>query len=209
MTRLMNQGARHFELQFQWEDDRLVFRHRQRGLPVEVTEAERDRLVERYKARSKMGMRILLTTLIGVSLVIGFLSPLVPTADYLGFGLFGGVFLSILLLHRWAFDGTTAHLRDRRPIGEPLGAAGGFIRSVGGMPTRHLVFGMAYFALCVVLIPAMSPGKRPDPLTLLVLAIAGGSLLLSLIVKWALYERRRLRGRAAGSLDRARSLRID
>src|ERR1044071_9412634 len=41
------------ESQFRWEVDRWVFRYRQRGTPVEVTEWERDRLVARHIERTK------------------------------------------------------------------------------------------------------------------------------------------------------------
>jgi len=53
----MFRSSEQFEKQFRWEVDRWVFRFRQRGTPVEVTELERDRLIARHVQRSRIMTR--------------------------------------------------------------------------------------------------------------------------------------------------------
>lgn len=205
----MARNTRKFELQFQWEVGRLVFRHRQRGVPVEVTEDERDRLVERYAAQLKLAQGAMMAGLIGGAMVMAVLIKLVPDTLYVGFGIYGGMIVALVGIDRWSFDGTTATLRQRKPIGEPLGAAGGFVRTLSAMKTRDLWLALAYTAVLGVMFSATFAGDPAEYFTLAIFVFAAVMLLLMLVLKGALHQRDRLRDERSHLIERAHELRPD
>ncbi|MEO7635732.1 MAG: hypothetical protein ABIS38_08825 [Sphingomicrobium sp.] len=205
----MARDTRKFELQFQWEVDRLVFRHRQRGLPIEVTEEERDRLVERYAARLKLAQQALFAGLLGGAMLVGLLSKFVPDGVYVGFALYGAMIVSLITIDRWCFDGTTATLRRRKPIGEPLGTTGAFVRTIAGIAARDLWMALAYAAVLGVLVSASFGGEPTEYWTIAIFVFVVIVLIVMLILKGALHERDRLRKSQSRLIERSRELRTD
>ena len=61
----MPRDTRPFDLQFQWEVDKIVFRHRQSGVPVEVSAAERDYYQAVYTKRFRSLGRVMSNSMLG------------------------------------------------------------------------------------------------------------------------------------------------
>ena len=60
-----------YAAQFRVEEGMLVYRHRRRGAPVEVSEAERDRAIERFVSAARMVTWTALATLGGMAMLLG------------------------------------------------------------------------------------------------------------------------------------------
>jgi len=67
----MNRSSQAFEGQFRWEVDRWVFRYRQRGTPVEVSELEREHLIAVHKARLASAARLSIVTMFAMAFIAG------------------------------------------------------------------------------------------------------------------------------------------
>ena len=205
----MRNETRHFAAQFQWEVDRLVFRHRQRGDPVEVEEEERDRLIERFQARSKLAGRGTFIAIAGGAFFYNGFATWVKNPLLLLVPMYGGLMITVFLLRRWAFDGTTEHLRKRTVIGERLGVAGGYLRAIAAVPARRIWGSLLYLLVVAWFSGHAFFGEDGGTAAMVIFGFTGAGLLLALLAKGALASRDRLRRRNAELVDRARSLRPD
>jgi hypothetical protein len=201
--------TRNFAAPFQWEVDRLVFRHRPRGDPVEVDEEERDRLIERFRERSRAAGRGMFAALFGSAFLYSIFAQWIENPLLLLVPTYGGVMISTVLLHRWAFDSPTEHLRKRPVIGERLGPTGGYLRAIAAVPARNIWGGLLYLFFVGWLSAAAFAKKEGGTVSIAMFGIVGALLLLALLAKGALASRDRLRRRDGRLLHRARSLRAD
>ena len=201
-----------FEKQFRWEVDRWVFRFRQRGTPVEVTELERDRLLARHIQRTKT----MTHAWIGGVLVAGALTaPLLrfdqvaPFIVPLYFGL--AVTLRFVLAY-WADQAVTLHLRERLPIGEKLGLFGMWMMRAEVTPWPQLLLGCVAIASAAALVfglPRDQFGPMERWASIAVVCLAAVTVALLIVVKWMVDWRERRRQAWREELDAAREMRVD
>ena len=201
-----------FESQFRWEVDRWVFRFRQRGTPVEVTELERDRLVARHIQRTKTVTR----AWIGGILIAGTLTPpllrfeqIAPYIVPLYFAL--AVTLRFVLGY-WADQAVTLHLRERLPIGEKLSLFGMWIMRAEVTPWPQLWLGSVAIAAAGALVFGL-PEDQFGPLerwaSIAVVGLAAVTVALLIIVKSMVDWRERRRQAWRDELDAVREMRVD
>lgn len=205
----MTRDTRPFDLQFQWEVDRIVFRHRQSGVPVEVSAAERDFYQAVYAKRLGLLGRIMINSMLGCAAltIVGLFGLCIGPAAYFPLVLIIGMIIVIPFADRWSFNGTTKTLRDRPAIGEPLGRAGQNLRWLSKLPARELWGSLAYL---LVISALLSPTiMKFDSTGWFPLAVCGFLALLfviALLAKGAQHERNRLRRESGKLIDRARRL---
>lgn len=201
-----------FEKQFRWEVDRWVFRFRQRGTPVEVTEIERDRLVARHIHRTKTVTR----AWIGGVLAAGALTvPLLrfdQIAPYIVPLYFALAVTLRFVLAYWADQAVTLHLRERLPIGEKLGLFGTWMMRAEVTPWPQLLLGCAAIASAGALIfgvPADQFGQMERWTSIAVVSLAAVTVALLITVKLMVDWRERRRQAWRQELDAAREMRVD
>lgn len=206
----MFRSSRPFESQFRWEVDRWVFRFRQRGTPVEVTELERDRLVARHIQRSRTSTRAWFAGIFAVCFLSAFAMPYVP-ASWMAAGYFGSAILLGFALRYWADQAVTLPLRRRLPVGEKLGFLGAWMMRAEVTSWPQLLLGFAGVipaSILVLTLPStFSKVERwtGAAVVILVGAMLTFMLILKLLVDWR--ERRRNAWRE--ELDEARDSRVD
>ena len=201
-----------FENQFRWEVDRWVFRFRQRGTPVEVTELERDRLVARHIQRTKTVTR----AWIGGVLVAGALTaPLLrfdQIAPYIVPFYFALAVALRFVLAYWADQAVTLHLRERLPIGERLGLIGMWMMRAEITPWPQLLLGCVAIASASALVLGL-PEDQFGPLerwaSIGVVSLAAVTVALLIVVKLMVDWRERRRQAWRRDLDAAREMRVD
>jgi hypothetical protein len=196
---------RKFEQQFQWEVDRLVFRHRHGGDPIEVTQEERDRLVERHRWRMGVANKVLAVVILSSVLVI----MIWPTKMHFVPVLSGvAVICWMPALNWWAYSDVTAGLRQRTPIGLRLGFGGRVARQAQALRWRDLLGGSAYLVVVSVLTANALLTDRAQRLAFIALDLVIGALFAwMMLMKWAQRERDRLHDEKIDAIHRARELR--
>ena len=201
-----------YDLQFRWEEDRLVYRHKRRGAPIEVTPAERERALDRY---DRLKSRIV-NCWFGATVVVicGYLA-IMPAAFRAGpylVGIMGASGVSLGLLLEWAWNEPTRSWRRRRPIGEPLGRAGAMIMMIEKLSWRDVLIGIIgppLIALPMVASPRSDIWPPRGLFQWSVVTLIAGVILLGLLtalIKLGLHERRRLRERRRRRFAEARDL---
>ena len=208
----MFRSSEQFQKQFRWEVDRWVFRFRQRGTPVEVTELERDRLIARHVERSRIITRAWLAGVFAACFVVGIALRFEDRKNLIMACYFGMAVVLALGLHYWADQAVTLHLRKRLPIGEKLGFLGAWMMRAEVTPWPRLLLGYATIlpaAYLILGLPADQFGKGErwvsGAVVLLVAVMLTFMVAIKLLVDWR--ERRRTAWRQA--LDEARDLRLD
>jgi hypothetical protein len=195
---------RSFEDQFQWEVDRWVFRYRHKGDPVEVTVKERDRLVERHKARMLFGARLLKLGF-GVLVILLMVFPkLAMVATILSYA---AIILGVPLFSRWAYSDVTSHLRKRVPIGMRLGVVGQITRHAQAQSWLRLLSGVAYLGLISWMTMVGHPDDAFSVSYMLLAAVIGVFLCWMIVVKWAEQTSDRMREEKIEDIRRACELR--
>ena len=205
----MSRNTQAFDLQFQWEVDRIVFRHRQRGVPVEVTATERDFYQSLYSKRLRLLGRILSNTMLGCAAltIVGLFSLRIGSAAYLPLVMIIGLIIVTPFADRWSFDETTRTLRDRPAIGEPLGRAGRLLRPLSQVPARKLWGSLAYLLFVTALVsPMILKFDATGWFLLVVCALVFLLFAAALLVKGAQAERNRLQRESGKLIGRARRL---
>ena len=203
---------RRYDAQFRWEEGMLVYRHRQRGLPVEVSEAERDRAIERFVRATHTVTRAGIATFMVSAIAFNVVVPgaferveLIVAAMVSSGILFAGAM-------RWAWSMPTQGWRTRDPVGERLGRTGALVMMVEHLSWPRIVAGII---ATLVLVPVMATVGSSDAMAWpphtagqwVAALLIGVTLPLSLAmaaVKWALHERARLRRRGAKAIEEAR-----
>ena len=207
----MNRSSQAFEAQFRWEVDRWVFRYRQRGTPVEVSELERDHLIAVHKARLATAARLSIATMIAMAFIAGLGLQRVTGTKVMAAAYFGSVVMITLGLNHWATQAVTLHLRKRRPVGEKLGFLGAWMMRVEAMTWSEVVAGSLAAPLCVLVGAAVDEGYpiRYRLATYGLGAFAAGIMALVVVVKLMVDWRERRRRAWRKELDEARGLRVD
>ncbi|WP_324806995.1 hypothetical protein SH584_10760 [Sphingomonas sp. LY29] len=201
-----------YDAQFRWEEGMLVYRHRRRGVPVEVSDSERQRAIDRFVRTTRNTKRAALATFVlggaAINLIIpgAFGKVVLLVASLASFGLLYAAAL------RWAWNMPTQGWSNRKQVGERLGRTGAFIMLVERTTWPRIIIGLV---ATIVLIPIMagigpSAGLSWPPSTVgqwVAAILVGISLPLSLAtaaVKWAVTERDRLRLRGRTAIRDAR-----
>lgn len=196
-----------FGAQFRWEEGDLVFRYRQRGEPIRVSPAERDRALRRYlQLKKRVEMAFILAVLLA-----GVVPLVLDPSSEVGPILLGGMAISLvtclMLLQRWAWDAPTLAWRGRRSSGLPLAGSGGLLMQIERMSWRLIGWSWAYLLVLGLAWSLVDLDKAFGGWTVAwwLLAVVGGWLLIATALKVALSERQRLRrkriGAAADPLD--------
>ena len=201
-----------YDLQFRWEEDRLVYRHKRRGVPIEVLPAERERALERFE---RLYNRVVIwwsgTTMFLIGGFVAIMPESFRSAPYL-IAIMGASGVSLGLLSQWAWNEPTRHWRSRRPIGEPLGRPGALVMMTEKLKWREVavgIIGPPLIALPLVGSPRSDIWPPSSLFQWSVLALIAGVFMLGLLIgliKFALHERDRLRARRRQNLDDARRL---
>ena len=183
----------------------IVFRYRQRGLPVEVSAAERNRAVERFASLIRTAGRTIAATTISGLLAVNWLMPRAFGAVPLIVGVYLGIVATWAMMARWAWDQPTRGWRGRTPVGEPLGWVGAWLMRLEQARLGQLLYGAGTGGVLLVL-AIEYPG---DPWWFLPLTAALSLVMFAAIVaKVGLSERRRLRQRRFGDLRQSRDLHL-
>lgn len=201
-----------YDLQFRWEEDRLVYRHKRRGAPVEVLPAERERALERYE---KLYNRVVNGWFaVTFLLICGFLAIMpdsIQRGPYL-VAIMASSGISLGLLSEWAWNEPTRSWRGRRPIGLPLGRAGALVMMTEKASWRQVVVGIIgppLIALPFVGSPRSEIWPPQNLFQWFVLVLIAGVFLLGLLVgliKLGLRERAALKTRRGQQWEDARDL---
>ena len=195
-----------YDLQFRWEEGRLVYRHKRRGVPVEVLPAERERALERFERlynRVVNGWMAVTIFLIGAFVVA--MPERFRSGPYL-IAVMASSGISLGLLGEWAWNEPTRHWRSRRPIGEPLGRPGALVIMTEKLKWREVIIGIIgppLIALPMVASPRSDVWPPSSLFQWLVLLLIAGVFVLGLLIgliKLALHERDRLRSRRRSGL---------
>lgn len=201
-----------YAAQFRVEEGMLVYRHRRRGAPVEVSEAERDRAIERFVSAAHMVKATALAILVAGVMAFSVMFP----------GALGGppwilfavacsaVFASGAM--RWAWDMPTQGWRKREPVGEPLGQAGALIMLTEQVTWLQVAAGIIVplavapllAKIAAVDLFAWPPRSTEHWAVVLLVGTMLASGLLFATLKWALHERTRLRQRGRTAIEDAR-----
>lgn len=201
-----------YAAQFRVEEGMLVYRHRRRGAPVEVSEAERDRAIERFVSAARMVTWTALATLVvGVTAF----SLILPTAIGGPLWIFVAVASSAIFMLgalRWAWNMPTQGWREREPVGEPLGQAGALIMLTEQVTWLQVAAGIVVplavapmmAKIAAVDLLAWPPRSAEHWAVALLVATMLASGLLFATLKWALHERTRLRQRGRTAIEEAR-----
>ena len=201
-----------FESQFRWEVDRWVFRFRQRGTPVEITELERDRLVARHVQRTKTVTR---AWIVGVLIAGVLTAPLLrfeQVAPYIVPLYFALAVTLRFVLAYWADQAVTLHLRERLPIGEKLGLFGMWMMRAEVTPWPQILLGCAAIASAGALVfglPADQFGSMERWASIAVVCLAAVTVAMLIIVKLMVDWRERRRQAWRRELDAVREMRVD
>jgi cytochrome c biogenesis protein CcdA len=207
----MKRQSQAFEAQFRWEVDRWVFRYRQRGTPVEVTELERERLIAVHRARLATAARLTIVTMFAIAFTAGLGLQNVVGTKLMALAYFGSVLMITLGLNYWATQAVTLHLQKRRPVGEKLGFLGAWMMRVEAMTWGEVIAGCFAAPLCVLIGATMNEGLSVA-YRLSVYALAAFAVLimtLVVVVKLMVDWRERRRRSWRKELDEVRSLRMD
>ena len=201
-----------YAAQFRVEEGMLVYRHRRRGAPVGVSEAERDRAIERFVSAARMVKWAALAML-----VVGVMALSVTFPGALGgppwilFAVASSAIFTVGAL-RWAWDMPTQGWRGREPVGEPLGKAGALIMLTEQVTWLQVAAGIIVpLAVAPLLAKIAAVDRLAWPprsaehwaVALLVGAMLASGLLFAAL-KWALHERARLRQRGRTAIEEAR-----
>ena len=201
-----------FESQFRWEVDRWVFRFRQRGTPVEVTELERDRLVARHIQRTKTVTRAWIGGVLAAGALTAPLFRFDQIAPYIVPLYFALAVKLRFVLAYWADQAVTLHLRERLPIGEKLGLFGMWMMRTEVTPWPQLLLGCVATASAGALVLGL-PEDQFAPLErwagIGVVTLAAVTVALLIIVKLMVDWRERRRQAWREELDAAREMRVN
>lgn len=208
----MFRSSEPFESQFRWEVDRWVFRFRQSGTPVEVSAAERERLIDRHIQRSKIMARAWFAGIFVAGIIASFGLQIEGAKPYVAGGYFGSALMLMFMLRYWADQGVTLHLRERRPIGEKLGVLGVWMMRAEVTSWPKLLLGAVAVmpaAFIAVTLPEYEFGPFERWLTIGIVTLAAGTVVLMIVVKLMLDWRGRRRVAWREALEDARELRVD
>ena len=201
-----------FENQFRWEVDRWVFRFRQRGTPVEVTELERDRLVARHIQRTKTVTRAWIGGVLAAGALTAPLLRFDQIAPYIVPLYFALAVMLRFVLAYWADQAVTLHLRERLPIGEKLGLFGMWMMRAEVTPWPQLLLGSVAIAAAGGLVfglPQDQFGSLERGASIAVVTLAAVTVALLIIVKLMVDWRERRRQAWREELDAAREMRMN
>lgn len=200
-----------YDLQFRWEEGRLVYRHKRRGVPVEVLPAERERALDRYeRLYNRVVNGWLAVTIFLICSFVLMMPESFRRGPYL-IAIMVSSGISLGLLHEWAWNEPTRHWRSRRPIGEPLRRPGALVMMTEKLKWREVVVGIIgppLIALPVVGSPRSDVWPPNNLFQWAVLVLIAGVFVFGMLIgliKFALHERDRLRARRR-NLDDARRL---
>ena len=201
-----------YAAQFRVEEGMLVYRHRRRGAPVEVSEAERDRAIERFVAAARMVKWTALATLLAGVMALTIALPAAFNSPWWIMGAVGASAIFASGAMRWAWNMPTQRWREREPVGEPLGQAGALIMLTEQVTWLQVAAGIIVPLAVAPLLAKIAavdlfawPPRSPQQLALMLLIGAMfASGLLFATLKWALHERARLRERGRTAIEEAR-----
>lgn len=191
---------RQFAAQFRDEEGILVFRYRQRGRPIEVSAAERDRAIARFVDLNRIAGWVVGTTVLLVFVASNLLLPRATIPAPMVIAAYAAIIGCWVALSHRAWNSATSGWRDRRRIGERLGWFGAMLMRIEQHRWRDLVAGAA---VPMALFAMLADGTGPM-WTILASGAASLVTLAALALKLALSERRRFRERKRSELSRAR-----
>ena len=199
-----------FEKQFRWEEDRWVFRFRQRGAPVEVDAVERDRLIARHKDRRKTATRLFIGAVFAAVVVMGPFMRLLPTWMMMA-GYYGSAVIIGLMLSYWCDQAVTARLRRRTPVGERLGWLGQWKMRAEVTPWRQVALSGLSIAMIGLLVATPLEDWTPvSRLAVAVMVIVLAAMFLFFVaMKWATERERERSDDWREALDDARDMRVE
>ena len=207
----MRQQSQAFDAQFRWEVDRWVFRYRQRGTPVEVSELEREHLIAVHRRRLATAARLSIVTMFAMALLAGMGLQRLMGTPFMAVAYFGSVLMVTLGLNYWATQAVTLHLQKRRPVGVKLGFLGAWMMRVEAMTWGEVIAGCLAAPLCVLIGATVDEGYSLGYrfATYGLAAFAAGIMTLVVAVKLMVDWRERRRRAWRKDLDEARGLRMD